>query len=630
MIEVCLDGSQLLVRTDLGDLKPRHESQLAYWGFVRDGSSSFVLDDLNASAAAQKLIAYFSRAGVPLTVDRALDLALERQNHSCAVLAEATARCRQLKDGTVETGLAEELSGFLKHTVKRKLKEHQFKAALHLLVAENGANFSVPGSGKTAVVFSVFEKLRREGKVDSLFVVGPPACFAPWKYEYREVLGVDPVTEILAGGDIDTRRSRYLVDNKSVPSLFLTTFQTLQRDWEYVGDLFLQRGVRFYLVIDEAHYVKQIGGAWASAVLNIAKHATRRCVLTGTPFPRSYVDAFNMFDILWPQPSPISVPDRHRINLHLQKAEVSAAADILQRTIGPLFYRVRKKDLGLAEQVFHDPIRVPMNCHERRVYDSIVERVTFESQSDFFRDFDLLVRLRRGRMMRLRQCVSYAALLSTAVPEYDENLLVDEKSLATMLMHYDEHESPAKLEALQRLVLELRERGQKIVVWSNFVRTLKVIVSRLSALGCRVGLIYGGTPFEQTNLAEEMSREQIIRDFTRRNGGTDVLVANPAACAESVSLHKCCSNAIYYDMSYNCAQYLQSLDRIHRVGGSETTPAHYYFLQYEDTIDSDILMNVRNKALSMSAVIDHDYAIYSLDMFGDDGDVEAYDRLFGK
>jgi SNF2 family DNA or RNA helicase len=108
----------------------------------------------------------------------------------------------------------------------------------------------------------------------------------------------------------------------------------------------------------------------------------------------------------------------------------------------------------------------------------------------------------------------------------------------------------------------------------------------------------------------------------------DVLVANPAACAESISLHKTCSHAIYYDLSYNCAQYLQSLDRIHRVGGSENKVAHYHFLQYADTIDADILANLRKKSQNMSAIIDQDYPIYALDMFSVDEELEAYDRIF--
>ena len=189
---------------------------------------------------------------------------------------------------------------------------------------------------------------------------------------------------------------------------------------------------------------------------------------------------------------------------------------------------------------------------------------------------------------------------------------------------------PAKLESLPPLVKRLVDEGEKVVIWSNFVRTLKLLRERVSALGHGVRLIYGGTPIQDVSVRDELTREQIIREFVAPRSGIDVLVANPAACAESISLHKTCSHAIYYDMSYNCAQYLQSLDRIHRVGGSEHKAAHYYFLQYEDTVDRDILANVQRKAQNMSAIIDQDYAIYSLDMFAEEEEVEAYERLFGK
>ena len=108
----------------------------------------------------------------------------------------------------------------------------------------------------------------------------------------------------------------------------------------------------------------------------------------------------------------------------------------------------------------------------------------------------------------------------------------------------------------------------------------------------------------------------------------NILIANPAACAESISLHKTCHNAIYYDLSYNCAQYLQSLDRIHRVGGSENQEAYYHYLQYENTIDSDILNNLNRKADRMYQIIEGDYNIYNLDIFEDDNsDIEIYDKL---
>jgi len=132
----------------------------------------------------------------------------------------------------------------------------------------------------------------------------------------------------------------------------------------------------------------------------------------------------------------------------------------------------------------------------------------------------------------------------------------------------------------------------------------------------------------QTTVSDEETRERIRDEFVDANSGLDILVANPAACAESISLHKTCYHAIYYDLSYNCAQYLQSLDRIHRVGGSEINQAHYYFLQYENTIDRDIKANLEQKAVKMYDIIDEDYGIYSLDMFEEDDEIKAYERLF--
>src|SRR4029077_15256012 len=110
----------------------------------------------------------------------------------------------------------------------RKLKEHQLKAALHLLGVENGANFSVPGSGKTTVVLAVFAWLKHLGHVDSIFVVGPPACFVPWQSEYESTIGAIPTTEILAGGDVGERKTKYLVHGKTIKDLYLSSFQTLQ------------------------------------------------------------------------------------------------------------------------------------------------------------------------------------------------------------------------------------------------------------------------------------------------------------------------------------------------------------------------------------------------------------------
>ena len=75
-----------------------------------------------------------------------------------------------------------------------------------------------------------------------------------------------------------------------------------------------------------------------------------------------------------------------------------------------------------------------------------------------------------------------------------------------------------------------------------------------------------------------------------------VLLANPAACGESISLHHWCNEAIYLDRSYNAAHFLQSKDRIHRYGQHPETGEHtckvnqvqYKILITEGTIDGRI------------------------------------------
>jgi SNF2 family DNA or RNA helicase len=221
-------------------------------------------------------------------------------------------------------------------------------------------------------------------------------------------------------------------------------------------------------------------------------------------------------------------------------------------------------------------------------------------------------------------------LLNSAIDDYEEGLLEDLSDLKNIIKQYDKLETPAKIEHLLKKIKQFKEDNLKIVIWSNFIETINLIEKHLKKEGYKCKKIFGNTPIEGRSLKDEETREKIRDEFVNPNSGLDILIANPAACAESISLHKTCHNAIYYDLSYNCAQYLQSLDRIHRVGGSENIEANYYFFEYRNTIDIDIKNNVDNKTKKMFEVIEEDYNIYSLDMNEYDGDADAYKRLFMK
>lgn len=333
-------------------------------------------------------------------------------------------------------------------------------------------------------------------------------------------------------------------------------------------------------------------------------------------------------EFLWPGQSPIQSNDKARLRTYEESRDFESASKLLEPKVGPLFYRVRKQDLELEDQVFYPPITVKMNENERLVYDAIVNKIKHYSREDYLRNIDLVARLRRGRMIRVRQCLSYTKLLTSALEGYTEDLLIGESEIKSILLDYDQIERPAKLDALVSRVKELRGNDKKVLIWSNFLGTIDLILKALLDEEMHAKKITGAVPIERENIKDEETREQIRDDFVDPNSGLDILVANPAACAESISLHKTCHHAIYYDLSYNLAQYLQSLDRIHRVGGSENQSAYYDFLSYEKTIDSDILASLEAKAERMYRLIDKDYSIYSLDMSTTNEEEEAYERHF--
>ena len=316
---VRIDHGRLVIDDPERVIRGRHLSQLAYWGFASAGETSLIASSLTIHTTLDKVLAYFTRHNIAHDVT-------EEVAASKAALAElrdeldgAVRRGGRFKEGHLGAAGPAAFLEYVADNIPRKLKEHQLKAALHLLAVGHGANFSVPGSGKTTVVLAVYAWLKSRGLVDSLFVVGPPACFGPWRTEFQAVLGSEPKVAVLAGGDVQDRRTAYVTARVDLCDLYLTSFQTLQRDWERVRILFSESGARFFLVVDEAHYIKQLGGVWATAVLAVAQLATRRCVLTGTPFPKSYSDAFNLFDVLWPRSTPLPPSNRIRIEFLAQK-----------------------------------------------------------------------------------------------------------------------------------------------------------------------------------------------------------------------------------------------------------------------------------------------------------------------
>ena len=183
---------------------------------------------------------------------------------------------------------------------------------------------------------------------------------------------------------------------------------------------------------------------------------------------------------------------------------------------------------------------------------------------------DKLDALRRARPIRLIQAASNPDLLNEAdgffrIPPISS----PSGTLMERLDRYREiGELPAKFDWALGFLEELKRDNRKVVVWTSFIRNIdqfaKLVRDRLDA---PVYSVDGRVPAADTAEGDELdeTREARIDQFLDEEDFA-VLVANPAACAESISLHSSCFVAVYLDRTHDCARWLQSIDRIHRLG----------------------------------------------------------------
>ena len=341
------DESCFIIDTQENSLPLSISSKLIFHGFKKKNKSIYHLDLINLDIY-ESIITYFKEADLSLQVDNDLYNWAERHYLDRKKFSVLTDYLRSYKDGVInQNDLIDFSSSLKKNNFKRELFDHQLKAALHLLKCEASANFSVPGSGKTTVVLSVFHYLRCLEEIDNIFVIGPLSCHDAWRKEYKECFGEEPEVNIFAGGDITYRRNIYI--NNDYKNLNLSTFATVANDIDYLKSFIHKTNP--LLVIDEAHYIKKEEGNWAESILSLAKCAKYKVILTGTPMPQSFRDLFNLFNFLLCENSPFDSNLKRQIISLEDSDNTEKIKNILDTKISPFFYRVRKKELKLPNQI---------------------------------------------------------------------------------------------------------------------------------------------------------------------------------------------------------------------------------------------------------------------------------------
>ena len=564
-----------------------------------------IMSHPSAPSLLLDVVSYLRDQGVEAEFNGRAQKAIEQLNSASSDLVQGGEAGRDLKSKPPKAIEVPKL--------KRGLKPYQIPAVAHAVAVKNAANFSVPGSGKTTIVLSVFAILRARREVAKIVVVGPRSSFQPWEDEFLACFSRKPRRVRISG----TKPSRArLFREAENAELVLMTYQMANNDRDKLS-LFLQQH-KCLLVLDESHNIKRFeGGTWAPALIDIGVYAQRRIILTGTPAPNSISDLWSQMTFLWPNPPILGTREQFKTRMGHE------GIDQVREQLFPFYWRIRKHDLKLPKPRFQR-IRLRLRPYQLAIYRVLAAKVLSEVVRAPTERAKLRV-WRTARMVRLLQAASNPALLT----QYSEEFQVPPLSAAglsvdELIQHYPQYETPVKVDFAVKLATDLIRKGQKVLIWTSFVHNIRTLERALQEFNPRI--IYGDVPKdEDENL--EFNREKMIGEF-RTSPKYPVLIANPSACAESVSLHRVCTHAIYLDRTFNAAHYMQSLDRIHRVGMNPGDKVQYYLLQGQNTIDEVIDDRLTEKEVRMRRLLDDDISVMSLDYgegeFSEDSE-EDYD-----
>ena len=467
---------------------------------------------------------------------------------------------------------------------KRSLTINQLNNLKKISHHPGAATFSVPGAGKTTEALAFF--FVNATDIDRLLVVAPKNAFSAWDEQLDACMGENYGKFVrLRGGEAAIQ-----IALRTNPRFMLITYDQLSRVKNTIVSLLSSGNI--YMFLDESHRIK--GGKQikrADAILEMAHLPKRKLIMSGTPMPQSPKDMVSQFSFLYPTKD---VTDTTVIDL-----------------IQPIFVRTTKGQLGIPK-LDHRVVQVPMTQLQREIYKTLKSEVR-RQLNPVLSDSSRYELRRIGKcVMKVMEFVSNPSLLSN-----DMDYAFDRRVGALLL----ESDGP-KIDYVCRRARQLAAEGKKVLIWSSFVQNVELIALRLSDLGAE--FIHGGV--DAGDESDFDTREGKIKRF-HTDDTCKVLVANPAACSEGISLHKVCQYAIYLDRSFNAAHYMQSEDRIHRLGLSPDAKPQIEFVECEDSIDQVVRTRLELKVKTMAQALEDSSLSVEISSVDYDEEAEDYDSL---
>ena len=433
------------------------------------------------------------------------------------------------------------------YSPKTKPFPHQVEAIEYISNRVTVPLFDEQGLGKTKIVIEALCNNMEQGIIDGALIICKKHLIGNWK---DEIETHSHLKYIVLRGNANEKGLKFM----GYSHFYIINYESVIGEVERLK-MFLKIR-KMAIVLDESHKIKNPNAKTTKATLDLKDLAKKRIIITGTPIANKPLDLWAQFYFLdngnLLGNSFKKFEKMYSINLKSdylpeQKDRFNNLREII---LSNSIRRLKEDVLELPEKIYIEKY-VQLEGQQKKIYNQLkkelyIEITNIDGEKIIDKSDELLKKL-----LRLAQIASNPFLIDKAY-----------------------NETPAKFPLLDTLIESILEQKEKVIVWSCFVDNIRVLYKRYKKFGSL--MLYGDIPIEK--------RGEIVKQF-RNNDGFMILIANPAAAREGLTLTSA-NNAIYLDRNFNLADYLQSQDRIHRI--SQTKECKIYKLIAKNTIDEYI------------------------------------------
>jgi SWI/SNF-related matrix-associated actin-dependent regulator 1 of chromatin subfamily A len=543
---------------------------------ILDTECSDTSQPLVIEAPDSQLQEFIQEVEHTLRVIDVCDLPRARSFHELEVdlIERAESRTRSAYYTSCEDVPAHNVRGLSSESAAR-LFPHQ-RVALEFLMDTPAAFLGDDmGLGKTLSVLSYFHALRSTGSTNLLLVVCPNSLTRNWAREAAQWFPDSPAL-VLTGKKEEKAWALRLLTSQSVEyPIVVVNYEGVRLPYVTPELERLVSERQTLLCLDESQRVKNPTSKTFKALSSIAPKAARRVFLSGTPTPKDVTDIWAQMRLLdggkrfgksyYKWLSSVAELGNEFSEYAIKSFNEEAVKESVLRVHEVMLRRRKERVVDLPEKTFSiREIELTGNQLERyeEIREGLILRMRASSGETFVREITNILE----EYLRAVQVASNPRLID---PEWKGD--------------------PAKFLELDELVNEIvREGGQKMVIWTNYLGNVRELAERYKDLGTA----------QFSGEVSAADRELSVRAF-QTEASPRILVAVPAAGGVGITL-TAAQTAVYIDKTWNAEHWMQSVDRIHRIGQKGTVNI---ISLLGCKVDEIIHWNLRKKERAQAAVL---------------------------